>query len=190
MSTVIGLTGPTGAGKSSVLPIAEQLGFFTVDCDNVAREESKNKEMLKALSAFFGEDIIKDGALDRKTLAHRAFSSPENTKKLNDITLPFIVATIKGIIKEKKAVLLDAPTLFESGLSDICTATICVLADEKLRKERIMARDNLEESTASERLFAAKTDDFFVSRCDYVIYNNGDKSALNSRMEEILKKFI
>ena len=50
MSTVIGLTGPTGAGKSSIMPLAEKLGFFTVDCDKVAREESKNKEMLKIRS--------------------------------------------------------------------------------------------------------------------------------------------
>lgn len=190
MSTVIGLTGPTGAGKSSIMPLAEKLGFFTVDCDKVAREESKNKEMLKSLANFFGDDIIKNGELCRKTLAQRAFSSPENTEKLNEITLPFISAKIMEIIKEKDKVILDAPTLFESGLHKICTATVCVLADENLRKTRIIKRDNLTEYAAKTRLFAAKTDEFFVSNCDYTVYNNGERDMFLKNAEEILKKFI
>ncbi len=190
MSTVIGLTGPTGAGKSSILPIAERIGFFTVDCDKVARNESENKEMLSALADVFGKDIIKDGKLDRKALAKRAFSTPQNTQKLNEITLPFIVSAIREIIKEEEAVLLDAPTLYESGLNEICDAVICVLADENIRKERIITRDGLQEDAASERLLAAKSDEFFVSRCDFVIYNNGDKNSLLQNAEKILKNFI
>ena len=94
------------------------------------------------------------------------------------------------IIKEKDKVILDAPTLFESGLHKICTATVCVLADENLRKTRIIKRDNLTEYAAKTRLFAAKTDEFFVSNCDYIVYNNGERDMFLKNAEEILKKFI
>lgn len=190
MSTVIGLTGPTGAGKSSLSAVAERLGFFYVDCDAVARRESRNPQMLSSLALCFGDDVVKGGVLDRAVLAKRAFSSPESTEKLNEITLPFIVAAITEMIKDETLVLLDAPTLFESGLDSRCDAVICVLAEKSIRKERILSRDGVTEDAADARLSAAKTDEFFISRCDEVIYNNKGEDEFIKKAEEVLQKYI
>ena len=181
MSTVIGLTGPTGAGKSLFASVAERKGFFVIDCDRIAREESDNKEMLTLLCERFGDDLLKDGCLERKLLAKRAFASKQDTDDMNSIMLPFIVNSIEKIMEDKDKVLLDAPTLFESGLDGCCDAVIGILADESLRCD-------IED--AKIRLSAAKSDDFFSTRCDAVIINNGDKQEFIKKAEEILQKYI
>ena len=190
MSTVIGLTGPTGAGKSLFASVAERKGFFVIDCDRIAREESDNKEMLTLLCERFGDDLLKDGCLERKLLAKRAFASKQDTDDMNSIMLPFIVNSIEKIMEDKDKVLLDAPTLFESGLDGCCDAVIGILADESLRCDRIVTRDNLSIEDAKIRLSAAKSDDFFSTRCDAVIINNGDKQEFIKKAEEILQKYI
>ena len=131
MSFIIGLTGPTGAGKSTVSAAAEQFGLKVVNCDLLARKAvEKGTEGLKALTAVFGNGILeKDGSLNRKKLAAVAFKTPENTELLNKTLLPHIVKLVKKETNSKNA-LLDAPTLFESGLNSECVKTIAVLADK------------------------------------------------------------
>ena len=188
--SIIGLTGPTGAGKSTVRVIAENLGFYTVDCDKEARFVTNEDEVLNALAEAFGEDISVNGELDRKLLAVRAFSSKEKTEALNKIVLPAVCRRIEALIKGKKNVLLDAPTLFESGIDRICNVTVGVLASEGCRRERITKRDNLSKENADVRLSAAKPDEFFKERCDYIIENNGCIAELKIKAEEILSKYV
>lgn len=187
MGKIIGLTGPTGAGKSSLCKTAERLGIRVIDCDAVARAESENKEMLNELCLEFGQDILKDGALNRRLLAERAFASAERTDKMNGIMLPFICKRIESMLADDD-VILDAPTLFESGLNTRCDAVIGVLAHEKIRKERILKRDNLSDGQAKSRLGAAKSDEFFKSHCDFIIYNNESEAAFLSEAEALLKQ--
>jgi len=131
---IIGLTGPTGAGKSCVSAVAEELGFKIIDCDKLARiAVEKGTAGLSALVKAFGEEILQpDGSLDRKALAKEAFKSPENTELLNKTLLPHIVLLMKESANTEK-VLLDAPTLYESGIENMCTGVIAVLADEETR---------------------------------------------------------
>ena len=112
---IIGLTGPTGAGKSSLNTVAEDFGLKVIDCDIFARKAvEKGSEGLKALVIAFGEDILSpDGTLDRKIMAQKAFSTPENTEKMNKTLLPFIVRLVLNECKGQD-VLMDAPTLIES----------------------------------------------------------------------------
>ncbi len=190
MRTVIGITGPTGAGKSLFAKAAEEKGFFVIDCDKVAHKESANKEMLTLLCERFGNDLLKDGKLERKLLAKRAFASKQDTEDMNNIMLPFIVKSIEKKMEDKSKVLLDAPTLFESGLHKCCDAVIGILADESLRQNRIISRDNLSLEDAKIRLSAAQDDDFFNTRCDAVIINNGDKQDFMKKAESVLQKYI
>ena len=189
MSFIIGLTGPTGAGKSTVSAAAEQFGLRVVNCDLLARKAvEKGTEGLKALTAVFGNDILeKDGSLNRKELAAVAFKTPENTELLNKTLLPHIVKLVKEETNSKNA-LLDAPTLFESGLNSECVKTIAVLADKKLREERITARDNITKQQALLRINAGKSDDFYKTHADCIIYNNGDENAVITRFSNILKE--
>lgn len=186
---IIGLTGPTGAGKSSLKTVAENLGYKVIDCDITARKAvEKGTKGLMALINAFGEDILfSDGSLNRKTLAQKAFSTPQNTELLNKILLPFITELVLKECEGDK-VLLDAPTLFESGLNEKCTATVGVLADRETRIERIKNRDNLSEDEALTRINAGKTDEFYKQNADFVIYNNGETEEFQKEFEVILSK--
>ena len=186
---IIGLTGPTGAGKSSLKTVAENLGYKVIDCDITARKAvEKGTKGLMALVNTFGEDILfSDGSLNRKALAQKAFSTPQNTELLNKILLPFITELVLKECEGDK-VLLDAPTLFESGLNEKCTATVGVLADRETRIERIKNRDNLSEDEALTRINAGKTDEFYKQNADFVIYNNGETEEFQKEFEVILSK--
>ena len=173
MSYVLGLTGPTGAGKGVFSECAAGFGFNVIDCDLVARKAvKKGMPALEALKRVFGDGILKEnGELDRKKLAAVAFSNSEKTELLNKTVLPFIkelvLAQIKGDL-----VLLDAPTLFESGINSICNSTVAVLAPRDLRKARITARDGIDNSAADMRMSAGKPDDFYYKNADIVLENN------------------
>ena len=173
---IIGLTGPTGAGKSSLKKTADELGFKVIDCDCLARKAvEKGTEGLNTIIKVFGEDILEiDGSLNRKRLAEKAFSSKENTELLNKTIFPFIKKLCFEEISRYDKVILDAPTLFESGLNSICTKTVAVLADSKVRLRRIMERDGISEEAAKLRMNAGKKDDFYKDNADVIIYNNGD----------------
>ena len=186
---IIGLTGPTGSGKSTASKTAEKIGFQVIDCDIVARQAvEKGTAGLSALILAFGTDILnRDGTLNRKALAKMAFSSPENTELLNKTLLPYIVLMIKEQATGEY-VLLDAPTLYESGIDSECDMTIAVLADLKTRLSRIIERDDISEDDALLRINAGKNDDFYKERADYIIYNNADQGKFVAEFEKILTK--
>ena len=189
MSIVIGLTGPTGSGKSSASKIAENFGFQVIDCDKTAREATeKGTEGLKALVSVFGEDILlSDGNLNRKALANKAFKDKASTDLLNKTILPYIADLV---VKQAAGqdTLLDAPTLFESGINKICDKTVAVLADRDIRLKRIITRDNLTLKEAEIRINAGKDEKFFKENADYVLYNNDDENAFLKRFSDIIKE--
>lgn len=175
---IIGLTGQTGAGKSTVSKILEKYGCYHIDADRVAHEILENdSEVQKKLCERFGEDITdKDGKIDRKILAARAFADNESTLALNAITHPAVNNKIQNIIMVQKeygtkAVIIDAIALFESGEAKICDYTVAVTAPFEIRLERIIARDGISVSRAKERINAQKDESFFTLNADYIINN-------------------
>ncbi len=192
----IGLTGPTGSGKSTVARYAESIGFAVIDCDAVAREVvEKGSPLLETISDAFGNNVIQpDGTLDRKALAAAAFCSKSSTEKLNSIMLPVITERIKAKSNAYKArgveyLLLDAPTLFESGADKMCDAVIAVLCPEALRRERIKRRDGLTDEQADVRLRASKPDGFYLERTPYIAVNDGDEADFLSRISALFGEF-
>ena len=183
MSIIIGLTGPTGSGKSSACKLCESYGLKHVDCDLLARKAvEKGSNGLKALVNAFGSGILnQDGTLNRKLLAKIAFSEKAKTELLNATIFPFIRTLVLEKTKDGN-ILLDAPTLFESKIDNICFKTIAVLSDKEIRIKRIIARDNLTEEEALTRISAGKTDIFYKSYANYIVYNNKTE-------EEFLKEF-
>ena len=177
---VIGLTGQTGSGKSTV---ARLLGFESINADEVAHEVLLDPRVKNELCGRFGQDILDDnGEINRGELAKKAFANPNSLAMLGAITHPAIIKEILDRIellegRGEKIILLDAPTLFESGAHKMCYKIIFVTADGQIRKKRIMERDGLSEQAAELRLRAQKTDDFYKS-ADYKIINNGDKREL------------
>ena len=191
MSFVIGLTGPTGAGKSSATAIAEELGFKVIDCDKLARVAvEKGSDGLTALTNVFGNDILNaDGTLNRVILAQRTFSTPENTELLNQTLLPHIVKLVNAEINTE-LVLLDAPTLFESGADSLCNEVIAVISDEKTRLARIMERDGIDEEAATLRIKAGKPEEFYIEKTDNIVYNDCELSVFNLKIQKLLTKLM
>lgn len=191
MSIIVGLTGPTGAGKSSAATLCKSLGIKHIDCDIIARKATeKGEEGLLAVCGAFGDDILNnDGTLNRKALAEKAFKDKDSTVLLNQTLLPIIKKMVLDEIKGDK-VLLDAPTLFESGVNEICNKTVAVLSDKDLRLKRILARDNITTEQALLRINAGKSDDFYKEKCDFVIYNNSDENTFNNDFSNLLKEIF
>ncbi|MBQ0111238.1 MAG: threonylcarbamoyl-AMP synthase, partial [Oscillospiraceae bacterium] len=130
---VIGVTGPSGAGKTSLSLAAQKCGIKTVDCDLFAKDIVEG--LKKPLCEAFGDDLYKNGNLDRKLLADRAFKNGENTEKLNKITLPHIVSALKNEIQTTNEgfILLDGATLIESGAVGLCNRIVAVISPKDKR---------------------------------------------------------
>lgn len=158
MKRIIGLTGLTGAGKSTVAAVFASLGATVVDCDVIAREALADKTVKRALASSFGDGIfLANGDVDRKALASLAFASSEATKRLNEATHPYILAETRRRANEAKTTaVIDAPLLFQSGLSRDCDVTVAVTADRETRLARIRARDGITRKAAEERMKAQK----------------------------------
>ena len=149
--------------------------------------------MKSALCTAFGNGILfADGTLDRKALAKVAFASKRQTELLNKTILPFIIDEIEDIIgnTESEHILLDAPTLFESGANKICNKTIGVIASKQIRFDRIVKRDNLTDTQAKSRIDAGKPDDFFYENCDYVLTNNGTEDEFINNFKILIKDIL
>ena len=189
IKTVIGLTGPTGSGKTSACAVAEELGYKVINCDTLAREAVENEDALSALTKTFGNDILENGKLNRTALAKKAFISEDKTELLNKTLLPFIVELIKEEIQKaaENKILLDAPTLFESGADSLCKNVIAVLSCVENRKKRILARDNITEDAANLRISAGKDDNYYKDKTQHIIYNNGELATFKKEFKEKLK---
>lgn len=192
---IVGLTGTSGAGKTTVCEILRQHGCMIINSDKVAREVTEiGSACLDELQAAFGDEIINsDGTLDRRRLGEIAFSSDELTSKLNAITHPHIMKRIKCIINKykqggAKIIILDAPQLFEANADALCDCVVAVIADRRLAKSRIISRDNIDEKNAENRLSRSHNDDFFMQRADYIIRNDSDFHTLENNVAETLDK--
>ncbi len=179
---IIGLTGPSGAGKGTVAKLFESFGIPSIDTDRVYHDLLiPPSPCLDALVERFGRQILNpDGTLDRKALAAWVFAEEHEQEllDLNAITHSFVLDVVRGICAELSlqacpAVLVDAPLLFESGFDEECDKTLAVLADPDVRLCRIMARDSISLPVAKARLNAQKADDFYTCRADHVMINNG-----------------
>ncbi len=184
MPEIYGLTGQTGAGKTTVGEKLAEKGYKIIDCDKIARQVvEKGSPVLAELQSAFGEDVVlPDGTLDRALLAKRAFSNKENEKHLGEITHPAITKVAVNEIlnnKDKYPVfVLDAAVLFQSELWQYCSKTIVVTADEKIRLNRIVQRDKISPDTALARIKAQPDEQYYKSIADIVIENNGGEIEL------------
>lgn len=192
---VVGLTGQTGAGKTTVCKIFSENGFSIINADHIARiVVEKGQPCLKDICEFFGKDILlENGILDRPKLAGLVFTDKKKLELLNSITYPYITSEILRTIRRlsahgHKLILLDAPTLFESRADDFCELIISVISRDNLRLERIMQRDKLSRESAQYRMDSQLKEEFFRQNSDFIIKNNSDIDNLYEVTREVTDK--
>ena len=175
---VIGITGPTGAGKTTALNELEKLGGSIIDCDAVYHDLLERDSALQnALRGQFGDIDGENGGIDRKKLGAIVFQDPSALEELNRIVHRAITGAVQGLIRQFgragcPAAAIDAIALFESGLSDLCDTTLAVTAPAEVRVKRIMAREGIPEDYARARVSAQNPDEFYTSRCAHTLVND------------------
>ncbi len=189
---VIGLTGPTGAGKSTVAAAWRELGVPVIDTDQLARQVVEpGSPCLAQLAETFSSAILQeDGMLNRAELARRAFATPKGAKRLGAITHPAIIALAKEQLEAAAdsgypAAVVDAPLLYEAGMDAICHQVVAVLSPSEVRLQRIMTRDNIDEEAARRRMAAQPEDAFYCRPGVTVLHNDKDENSLRQRAKEL-----
>ncbi len=194
---IIGITGQTGAGKSTALRGLEQLGGHTIDCDLVYHNLlNTSTALLQELEERFGQITDDTGAIQRKKLGAIVFASKEDLKDLNRITHRHIMAAVEGEIQMAEergcpAVAIDAIRLIESGLGKLCHSVVAITASREVRIQRIMRREGISEEYARSRVDAQQGEDFYIAHAQYVLNSDGNKaSQLEERARHIFETII
>lgn len=187
--TIVGITGPSGGGKTTALRALAELGALVIDCDAVYHELLANNALLvSSLAERFPESYV-NGAIDRKKLAAQVFSDPAALEDLNAISHRFVREEVAARLRSwamtgGTLAALDAIELISSGLGSRCNFVLGILADREKRIARIMQRDGLDEKQAAARVDAQRSDTYFQEKCDHILYNNGDEDQFSNTCRE------
>lgn len=185
---VFGLTGGTGAGKTSALRALEQLGGVIIDCDALYHEMLRSDEAFRAdITDAFGDVFDSDGMLNRQKLGDVVFSDAAALERLNTIVYAHLLPETARRMEGHRIVGLDAINLIESGLSRLCCRTVGIIAPAEVRVRRIMARDNIDEAYAKLRISAQKSDDYYRQNCTDILENT---AAAPEEFEEKARVFF
>ncbi len=188
---IIGITGGSGSGKSTVSNLFCSLGAHTIDADNVYHKLLNESEaMMRELKKRFPSAVSEAGKLNRKALAEIVFSDKDALSDLNAIAHKFVIEEtereMSNLYEENAQYLcIDAIALFESNLHSICDVTIGVIAPRSTRISRITERDGIDSMSACARINAQPDDAFYMDRCDYIIINDGDLKATENEVNNI-----
>lgn len=191
---IIGITGSSGAGKSTVCEILKnKYGAVIIDADKIAKQLSKNNaQYLADIVKQFGREILLgNGELNRTKLAEIIYNSPEKREILNNCTFKHIQKEIKKEIDKVENVnkVIDAPLLFEAELESLCQFVICVITDNKeVQVQRIIKRDGITRKQAIARLNAQKSNEFYTTRSKYAIINNGKLEEIEEQIKNIFAR--
>ena len=171
---ILGITGGTGCGKTTLLSLLRERGGLVLDCDKIYHKLLQSDEaMLGAIQSRFPESF-ENGQLNRKRLGGIVFGDPAALDALNLITHQAVrEAVLKALERAPRHAAIDAIGLFESGLDRLCHSTVAVTAPLEDRVARLMARDGISEDYARSRIAAQHSEEWFRQRCDHILENNG-----------------
>lgn len=195
---ILGLTGNTGSGKSTVSNILDLHGGYIIDADEISHEViRKGKTAYAEVIDLFGKDILgEDEEINRRKLGSMVFSNAKKLASLSRIVHRDVILSSLDIIskvnKENKNsfIVIDAPLLIEARMHHICDEVWIVYADADVRTERIMKRDGLDKEEAEQRVKAQTDFETLKKFATRVLYNNGDVEALQLQMKCALINFI
>lgn len=197
---LIGLAGGIGSGKSLLASELAKLGCALIDADKLAKQLRDLPRTREILRAKLGDSIFgKDGVIDEKALSELVFS-PQSTKNaldiLNSIVHPLVIAKCLELIEQyrqegrAKAIVLDAPLLFEAGLDSHCDAVIFVNADDALRSRRVQdqrrwSRDKWADIEKKQISLDKKR-----ALSDYIVENSSSKIDLRCQIQQLFPRIL
>ena len=191
---IIGITGGIGSGKSTVSQMLSEYGAEVILADEVAREVvMPGMKAYNQIVQTFGKDILnEDESINRKKLGDIVFSDPKLLKKMNKFTHGAVAERISrrlNILRSEGTdfIVIEAVVPIQHGFLDLVDTVWVVLADEQIRKKRIMARNNYSEQEAEQRIKAQMSDQMYISVADNIIYNNGTVEELRALVWEVLR---
>ena len=186
---IIGITGGTGCGKTTLLDVIREAGGLVLDCDAIYHELLKtDKDLLAAIEARF-PGTVENGQLQRKKLGAIVFNDKAALEDLSHITGGAIGRELNRQLSTNPALAaIDAIRLFEGGLNKRCDLTVAVTAPEEVRVQRLMARDNITEEYARNRIAAQPSEDVFSAKCDYTLRNDSTKEAFREKCLAFLRE--
>jgi dephospho-CoA kinase len=172
----VGLTGGIGSGKTTVAQIFEVLSIPVYYADPAARDlMNKDPELKKKIIASFGKDAYKNGELNRAYLGSVVFHESEKLNLLNSIVHPVTIRDSENWMKNQKTAyaIKEAALIFEAGIEKYLDYVIGVTAPESLRIQRVVERDRVPIQKVLDRVQHQMDEKEKISRCDFVIQNDG-----------------
>ncbi len=191
IATTIGLTGGIASGKSTVSSILRGLGARVIDADAISKWVTRpGTAAWRELVDAFGADVLNpDRTVNRRKLGSKVFNDPEALKRLNAITHPRTIGAIKKEIarseKSDRVVVIDAPLLIESGMTDMVDQVWVVSVDRETQVHRLMERDHFSQQEAESRMRAQLPLDVKKKYADHVIDNSGSFDKTKAEIEEL-----
>ena len=188
---ILGITGGTGCGKTTLLKEIEKRGGLVLDCDAVYHELlTRDMDLLNAIELRF-PGVVVDKKLERKRLGAIVFADEAALKDLNAITHGAIKAEIVRRLSENPALAaIDAIALFEGGLGSLCDATVAITAPREDRIERLMARDGISREYAENRINAQKSESWFREMCGHTLHNDGTQEEFRQKCSDFLDSVL
>lgn len=192
---VIGICGGMGAGKSTIGAILERLGCVVIDSDRQSHEILETPDVQERLRAWWGPDVVApDGRTDRRRIADIVFSDPEAKRRLESLVHPLIARRRADIISQSsqdptvRAIILDSPLLFESGLDQECDCILFIDVPEATRIERLAKLRGWNLAELRRRESWQRPLEEKRRKADYIIENDDTLEQLQSRVAAILEK--
>ena len=189
----IAVTGGIGAGKSTVTDYLISKGYTVIDADKMSREMTgPGGKAMPYILEHFGPDFIKeDGSLDRGKMRDLVFQEPKYKAILEEGTTKVVLEDIEKIKEEKasdgeKALFFDIPLLFETHQEGNYDQVWVVTADLDLRKQRVMARDNIDPAIIDLIIGSQADENKKTSSADVILINNGTIEELLKEVDSVL----
>ena len=185
---IIGITGGSGCGKTTLLNLIAEHGGLVLDCDAIYHDLLKtDKAMLSAIDARF-PGVIEDGVLNRKKLGAIVFADEKALLNLNAITHAAVKKEVLHRLESQpRLAAIDAIGLFEGKLAELCDVTVAVTAPTEDRVKRLMNRDGISEEYARSRIAAQHDDRWFRDRCGFILENNSNLDAFATKCVDFLR---
>ena len=191
---IVGLTGGIGSGKTAVSDLFQDLGITIVDADLASRVVvEKGREELNKIAEHFGEDILtSDGELDRAKLREVIFNSEEEKLWLESLLHPAIASQIQKELDSSSSpyTILVSPLLLETNQKNFCSTVLVVDVPVETQVERTSKRDNVSEEQIKSIIASQIDRDSRLEQADEVILNDGSIESLESKVQELHKKFL